>query len=556
MVYRETTDDRIVDERYALRKPLGRGSLGVVWEADDNVLNRRVALKEIEVPSAVGAQADGVRARVILEAIAVARLNHPGAVTTYDVFREEDRVYIVMELVEDPTLAEIVAKEGPLSPSRAAAIGAQVADVLATAHERGIVHRDVKPANLMVGEGDRVKLADFGIASVKDDSRITTRGLVLGSPSFMAPEQAQSSDSRPAADTWALGATLFYAVEGAPPFDKGSAIPTLAAAASEDPPPATRAGPLAPVISEMLTKEPGRRPLDEDLVVRLQEVADGVAGSRRSTGVFERPRPVLPEWGPVPEDEPYEGVRPPQRRARPLSRLFAAVAIVAAALAAAAFVSAALAGVWTLDDLLGGARSDRDRKAAVAENRGGRDSSPADGSDAQNPSENESSVPTGDSGGTDGTVVPQGVPASWTAYTDPKSGYTLAYPADWVVRPQSASSTTTDFADPETGTYLRVDWTDNPGPSPEAHWEQYSAAFAGSHDHYTEIRIVPTNYKGYEAALWEYGYRDGGTELHAYNLGFVTSDFGFALNFQARADNWNGSKALFERFKAAFQVPD
>jgi len=242
MVQRETTDDRVVDQRYALRRLLGRGGMGVVWEADDNFLNRRVALKEIEVPSAVGAEADGVRARVLREAIAVARLNHPCAVTTYDVIRDEDRMYIVMELVEVPTLAEIVAKEGPLTPERAAAIGAQVADVLANAHERGIVHRDVKPGNLMVGQGDRVKLADFGIASVKDDSRITATGLVLGSPSFMAPEQAQSSDSGPPADTWALGATLFYAVEGVPPFDKGSAIPTLAAAASEDPPPAKRAG--------------------------------------------------------------------------------------------------------------------------------------------------------------------------------------------------------------------------------------------------------------------------------------------------------------------------
>ena len=550
MVHQETTDDRVVgQQRYALRRLLGRGEMGAVWEADDNVLNRPVALKEIEVPGALGAEADGVRARVLREAIAAARLNHPCAVTTYDVIRDEDRMYIVMELVKDPTLAEIVAKEGALSPERVAAIGAQVAEVLANAHERGIVHRDVKPGNLMVGRGDRVKLADFGIASVKNDSRITATGLVLGSPSFMAPEQAQSSDSGPPADTWGLGATLFYAVEGVPPFDRGSAIPTLVAAASEDPPPAKRAGPLAPVISEMLTKEPDRRPSDEDLIVKLREVAGGAVESRRPTDIFERARPVLPEWKSVPKEEPDEVVRPAQRRARPLPWILAAAAIVAAVVA--------FAGLWALDAVRDDAESGRDPGPTLAEDGARRDSPPAGGSDAQGPGPSEDSGPSGDSGGTDEeAAVPQAAPASWAAYTDPETGYGLAYPADWIVRPQSASLTTTDFMDPDTGTYLRVDWTDHPGPSPEAHWEQFSVAFAESHDDYAEIRIDPTFYKGYEAALWEYSYSDGGAELHAYNLGFITSDFGFALNFQSHAKNWDGSQALFERFKAVFQVPD
>ena len=550
MVHQETTDDRVVGhQRYALRRLLGRGELGAVWEADDNVLNRPVALKEIEVPGAVGAEAEGVTARVLREAIAAARLNHPCAVTIYDVIRDEDRVYIVMELVEVPTLAEIVAKEGPLSSERAAAIGAQVAEVLANAHERGIVHRDVKPGNLMVGQGDRVKLADFGIAPIKNDSRITATGLILGSPSFMAPEQTQSSDSGPPADTWALGATLFYAVEGVPPFDKGSAIRTLVAAASEDPPPAKRAGLLAPVISEMLTKEPDRRPSDEDLIVKLREVAGVAVESRRPADVFERARPVLPEWKSVPKEEPYEVVPPSQRRARPLPWILAAAAIAAALVA--------LAGLWALDAVRDGAGSGRGPGPTVAEDGARRDSPPAGGSDAQSPGPSENAGQSGDSGGADEeAAVPQGAPASWAAYTDPETGYRLAYPADWIVRPQSASLTTTDFVDPETGTYLRVDWTDHPGPSPKGHWEQFSVAFAESHDEYAEIRIDPTFYKGYEAALWEYIYNDGGTELHAYNLGFITSDFGFALNFQSHAENWNGSQALFERFKAVFEVPD
>jgi eukaryotic-like serine/threonine-protein kinase len=143
----------------------------------------------------------------------------------------------------------------------------------------------------------------------------------------------------------------------------------------------------------------------------------------------------------------------------------------------------------------------------------------------------------------------------WESYTDPQTGYALSFPRAWEVRAQSASATTTDFVDPETGTYLRVDWTDDPGPSPEAAWEQQSDSFAQTHHDYIEIRIDPTAYQGFDAALWEYSYREDDATLHAYNLGFVTPEYGFALNFQTRSENWDESQALFERLKGNFQVP-
>ncbi len=540
MVHREATD-RVVGGRYALRRLLGRGGMGVVWEAEDGVLSRRVALKEVEIPPAVGAESDAVRARVLREARAAARLNHPCAVTTYDVARDEDRVFIVMELVELPTLAEVVAKEGPLAPERAAGIGAQVADVLMNAHERGIVHRDVKPGNLMVGRGDRVKVADFGIASVKDDSRITATGLVLGSPSFMAPEQAQTSASGPAADTWGLGATLFYAVEGTPPFDKGSAIATLTAAASEDPPRAEHAGPLGPLIARMLNKDPDARPADSDLVDGLRTVAAESSGPH---DLFDDVAPVIPHWDPPADWDHVAAPSTPERGGGGLRWILAAV-----------LVAAAIGGLWALGGLRTGGELIRNARRAIAEPNAKDDSGSPSSSARPEGAQGSGPSPGSEASEAEVPAAAPAIPEGWQTYTDPATGYALTYPPGWEVRAQSASATTTDFVDPDTGTYLRVDWTDDPGPSPEAAWEQQSDAFAQTHDDYVEIRIDPTVYQDFDAAMWEYSYREGDAVLRAYNLGFVTPDYGFALNFQTRSENWDESQPLFERFQEVFQVP-
>jgi hypothetical protein len=147
------------------------------------------------------------------------------------------------------------------------------------------------------------------------------------------------------------------------------------------------------------------------------------------------------------------------------------------------------------------------------------------------------------------TAAPEGAPPGWVTYTDPKVGYRIAHPPGWRVTP--LDGTRTDITDPGTGTYLRVDWTDKPGPSPEGAWESLSRSFGARHEAYQEIRIEPTTYKGFDAALWEYAYTSGGARLHAVNLGMVTGRYGFALNFQAAESRW----AEFEAFKASFQVP-
>jgi eukaryotic-like serine/threonine-protein kinase len=282
--------DRLVADRYALIAPLGRGGMGVVWRAQDAVLGREVAVKEVVFPPAMPEEERRpAQARVMREARAAARLNHPGAVTLYDVVQDQGGTFIVMELVNAPTLADLVREDGPLPVERVAEIGAQIAGALEAAHQAGIVHRDVKPGNVMVPANGIAKLADFGIASLQGDPQLTSTGLVIGSPAYMAPEQARGEESGPPVDFWALGATMFYAVEGAPPFDRGTSIATLAAVVNDPPREPRRAGPLAPLITALLSKDPGSRPSAPELRAEL---------SRLAAVPHSPPTEVLPVQGP------------------------------------------------------------------------------------------------------------------------------------------------------------------------------------------------------------------------------------------------------------------
>jgi serine/threonine protein kinase len=259
---------RTLAGRYELEGEIARGGMGVVWRARDTLLGRPVAVKEIFPPRTAGdgdPDGDRMRARVLREARAAAALHHPGIVTVYDLLEDDGGSYIVMELLDAESLHDTVALRGPLDVHRTIELGRQTASALRAAHEHGITHRDVKPRNvLLLGDG-RVKLADFGISSVKDDTSLTATGEVVGSPAFMSPEQAQGEPASARTDLWGLGATLYYAVEGASPFGEGEAIPTLRAVVHDPPRPMRRAGSLAPIISALLAKDPAARPAEEDL---------------------------------------------------------------------------------------------------------------------------------------------------------------------------------------------------------------------------------------------------------------------------------------------------
>ncbi|MBW3574814.1 MAG: serine/threonine protein kinase [Actinobacteria bacterium] len=181
----------VVGGRYRLIEPLGAGGMGRVWQAHDAVLQRDVAVKAVDLPPHLSDDdRSALRSRVMREARAAARIDHPSSVRVFDVVEDGNRLYVVMELVRAPTLDEVVARQGPLSPPRAAAVGLGLLGALEAAHRAGIVHRDVKPANVMMLDDGSVKLADFGIASVKGDPKITATGLILGSPSYLAAQQA------------------------------------------------------------------------------------------------------------------------------------------------------------------------------------------------------------------------------------------------------------------------------------------------------------------------------------------------------------------------------
>src|SRR6266545_6769849 len=271
--------ERLIADRYALAVPIGQGGMGVVWRARDALLGREVAIKEVRLPPTIpDSERSSIRARVLREARAAARLNHPGAVTLYDVINEQGHAFIVMELIHAPTLAQVVATEGPLAPCRVARVGLQVAGALAAAHQAGIIHRDVKPANVMVA-GDTARLTDFGIARVQGDPKLTSTGLIVGSPAYMAPEQASGEAAGPPADMWGLGATLYFAVEGRPPFERGGSIATMAAVVNDAPRPPRRAGTLGPIISSLLSKSPEARPTADALRQQLEWMVAAQGGA-------------------------------------------------------------------------------------------------------------------------------------------------------------------------------------------------------------------------------------------------------------------------------------
>ncbi|MER5291895.1 protein kinase [Streptomyces pharetrae] len=319
---RQDNSERLLAGRYRLGDVLGRGGMGTVWRAVDETLSRTVAVKELRFPSNIDEEEKRrLITRTLREAKAIARIRNTSAVTVYDVVDEDDRPWIVMELVEGKSLAEVIREDGLLEPRRAAEVGLAILDVLRSAHREGILHRDVKPSNVLIADDGRVVLTDFGIAQVEGDPSITSTGMLVGAPSYISPERARGHKPGPAADLWSLGGLLYAAVEGTPPYDKGSAIATLTAVMTEPLEEPKNAGPLRDVIYGLLTKDPAQRlddagaramlkavinapdrkpaepegPADATKVVPLpaQPDAPGTPGSRRGEDAAERLRGAL-----------------------------------------------------------------------------------------------------------------------------------------------------------------------------------------------------------------------------------------------------------------------
>src|SRR6516165_3643220 len=277
-----TGSRRVVAARYELLDLVGHGAMGTVWRARDLRLDREVAVKEVRLPGPMTAHDRSVlRERSLREARVAARLTHPGVVTVHDVIEADGSPWIIMELVPSRSLARVLAEDGPLWPARAAAMGMTLLEALGSAHAAGVVHRDVKPGNILVTYESRVVLTDFGIATLHGDPGLTQTGMVMGTPGFCAPERIRGEPATPASDLWSLGATLYAAVEGRGPFEgQGSAMAVLANIVHGDPPPATRAGPLEPVILALMRRDPAARPDAAAARRMLTEACDGSQATR------------------------------------------------------------------------------------------------------------------------------------------------------------------------------------------------------------------------------------------------------------------------------------
>ncbi|MET9831278.1 serine/threonine-protein kinase [Streptomyces sp. NPDC006385] len=396
---------QLVSGRYRLADAIGSGGMGRVWRAHDEVLHRAVAIKELTAALYVSeSDLERLLARTRAEARAAARINHSAVVTVHDVLEHDGRPWIVMELVEGHSLADAVKERGRVEPAEAARIGLWVLRALRAAHTAGVLHRDVKPGNVLLSEEDgRVLLTDFGIAQIEGDTTITRTGEVVGSVDYLAPERVRGHDPGPASDLWALGATLYTAVEGRSPFRRTSPLGTMQAVVEEEAAEPQSAGPLAPVITALLRKDPAMRPDAAEAEQMLAEAAEGRRpngaqafvptqhGSYGQQGRHEQPQTGVTRPHPAAVTHVGSSAAPPKKRRR-----LRAVALV---VAVAAIIGAGTAVAW-------------------------REWNSGNGSSAQS-SNSSSGVSTSPTEGPQGAV-----PAGWKQYDDP-AGFSLYLPEGW-----------------------------------------------------------------------------------------------------------------------------
>ncbi|WP_433678412.1 serine/threonine-protein kinase [Nocardia sp. CA-119907] len=288
------TADRLIAGRYRLTDPIGTGAMGVVWRATDVRLRRTVAVKQLLLgPGLSRTQAMEAKLRAMREGRIAARLHHPNAITVFDVAEEDGQPWLVMEYMDAPSLAAKLSGKRTLAPTEVARIGAQAAGALAAAHAAGIMHRDVKPANLLVGDDGTVKITDFGISRAVGDVTVTATGFLAGTPAYLAPEVARGENPEPASDVFALGCTLYAAVEGSPPFGDGdNALAVLHAAARAQVPPPRHAGELGPVLMRLLSASIDARPNMREAKEALEAVAAGRAPALVSTPATTKVMPA------------------------------------------------------------------------------------------------------------------------------------------------------------------------------------------------------------------------------------------------------------------------
>ncbi|MGW2812522.1 serine/threonine-protein kinase [Streptomyces sp. NPDC001415] len=528
----------LIAGRYRLGETIGQGGMGRVWRAADEILDRQVAIKEMRINELDAEDSRIRRERTLREARATARIDHPNVVRVYDVVAEEsDRLWIVMELVESRSLEKLLLEDGPVTPREAARIGIGLAAALVEVHAVGVLHRDIKPGNVLLGPGGRVVLTDFGIAAIQDAAALTVVGMLVGSPDYMAPERVSGKPQGPASDVWSLGATLCAAVAGCSPFARLSTLATLHAVLYEEPELPDAAGPLAPLLAQLLVKDPELRPGLDEIATRLMPIAAPptvlAAGPAPAPhpptlqgfgdpppwpgdrAVREEPPPPPRESPRVPEPVAPEPVReepkpPVRRRGRGRTRILAVAVVVVAAAVAAVLI-------------------------ATTADQGGGGGGHASGS-------NSSAPPT--VAGTSRPPSPTPPPGSIN-----ETGFAWIPPKGWTRTAKSPSNV--HYHAPGGKQEIAASYALVRGGDLMTQWQE---AEAGSHDvpGYHKIRLDRTTFHDQPAIIWDYDFTQNGVPWKARQIGFDEGGKSYQINTWYEADTESAALNTYDAVASSF----
>ncbi|MFE3583754.1 serine/threonine-protein kinase [Streptomyces vinaceus] len=534
----QTGAGAVLAGRYRLVEPIGSGGMGKVWRAHDELLHRTVAVKELTAGLYV-AQADRevLHARTQKEARAAARIQHPAVVVVHDVLEHDDRPWIVMEYIDGPSLADAAKAAGRIEPAEAARIGLHVLGALRAAHAVGVLHRDVKPGNVLLAKDGRVLLTDFGIAAIEGDSSITRTGEIVGSIDYLAPERVTGGTPGTSSDLWSLGATLYTAVEARSPFRRTSPISSLQAVVNDEPPALRQAGVLGPVITALLRKDPDERPSAQETERMLIEAMEG--RQPKAAQAYVPTRAVTPEEladaaeEPAPEAAPAPAAASEQVRtaalpeqARPAAeptggwvKRAAAVALVAALVG-----GGAVFGVlkFTGDDA-GGGGSDKNASAPDRQ----------DGADEAAP------------------------PAGYTKVVDPLAGFTLFVPEGWT---RQANGDQIDYTPDDGKHFIRIASDSTPDyRDPYAHLLDLETKVSVRMN-YKKVRLNQNTFRdSTRAALWEFTYTEKqnhpGPRRAKEQMYIAPDGTEYAIYMSSPAADWATTEQQFDVVLSGWKPP-
>ncbi|MFH8752384.1 protein kinase domain-containing protein [Streptomyces rimosus] len=602
----EAGPGRLAAGRYRLLELIGRGGMGRVWRARDEILDRWVAVKEIRIDERAGEESVVQRERSLREARATARIDHPNVVRVHDVAEEGDRLWIVMQLVQARSLEQILAQDGPLTAEAAARVGTGLARALREVHAVGVLHRDVKPGNVLIDDRGAVVLTDFGIAAMQDATALTMAGMLIGSPDYMAPERVAGEEQGPPSDLWSLGATLCAAVAGQSPFTRATTLATLHAVLHEEPAIPPAAGPLREVLVALFNKAPEARPTLAEVEARLEPLVRQAAAAAPTaamsaaeavdvrTPTVADPAPDRSEAGERMRGEPAEAVRPeaevpPEAGVPPEAKVSPEAEVPPEAAVSPE------AGVPPEAAVSPKAKVPPEAERSPAE-MPSESGTPPETAPIKPPSEHPPPPPTrprrkghallaaggvavsaaavvvvvvlaqgADSGGTGGAGAGSGRPTTAGASTAPttggpaatagsrrtENGFSWIPPAGWNRTEESSSHVTYSTKDGSTLVSARQD--PSSGGDLLTVWRQYEAQ---QHDvpGYRRTRLERTTFQGHPAVVWEFAYLRDGRPAHGRQLGFRTGYRTYQVNLWYLDSAGAAALRAYDRVKESFRT--